>query len=207
MLEPLLEDHNFSPRPGPVRAYLGSFPGQTKQDANTTEDLIREIIQQDPKSFAKFSAWKPGTPNAVVIFCSYDSKLQSPLLGAIVTELLRPAPATYPRTNEDFQRDLQESTLLQVSLLNALPDNEWKGFGNMRKDMWSSPQKATGTPDCPIIMCGINVREASAEEAKRARYAVKTAFEKGIDDFNAKLAVLPAAKKQDATAGKSTVTK
>jgi hypothetical protein len=125
VLEPALGNLDLPPKPDPLKAYLAPWPGVKREPEKTaTDELIREIIAQEPRSFASFSEWKPSTPSAAVIFCAvFPVKLPDFMgkpLGLLTTGLLAQAPVDYYRTQQIVDRDLQQSALLQISFQSAL---------------------------------------------------------------------------------------
>lgn len=123
VLKPALGNPDLPPKPDALKAYLARWPRLTKQEEIATDDLIREVIAQDPRSFASFSEWKPSTPGAAVIFCSvhhvnlpvnFPGFMGKPL-GLFITGLLAQAPVDLYRTQRIVDRDLQQSALLQIS--------------------------------------------------------------------------------------------
>jgi S1-C subfamily serine protease len=193
VLEPILGNPILTS--GPTRAYLAPLPGLTKQDQIATDRLIREIIAENPESFASFSVWKRSTASAVVVFCSYSTIKKS-------TEL--PKGWSYIGRQQSQQvdgffdtgsiRDVPESTLLQISVQNALPDNNWLLRGGI------TPNRSVEL-NCPAIWCRVS---ANQDVSNRSINDVKTAFVKGLNTFNARLAEIASARNKNAAPDKST---
>jgi hypothetical protein len=165
-----------------------------KEDQIATDHLIREIIAEDPNSFGSFSVWKRSTASAVVVFCSY-STIKKPV------EL--PKGWSYVGRQQSEQvdgffdtgsiRDFPESTLLQISVQNALPDNNWLLRGGI------TPNRSAQL-DCPAIWCRVSVNQ---DVSNRAINDIKTAFVKGLKAFNARLAEIASARNKNAAPDKS----
>ncbi len=194
VLEPILGDPILTS--GPTTAYLAPLPGLKKEDQIATDHLIREIIAEDPKSFGSFSVWKRSTASAVVVFCSY-STIKKPV------EL--PKGWSYVGRQQSEQvdgffdtrsiRDFPESTLLQISVQNALPDNNWLLRGGVTPN-------GSAQLDCPAIWCRVSVNQ---DVSNRAINDIKTAFVKGLKAFNARLAEIASARNKNAAPDKSTL--
>ena len=199
VLEPILGDPHLTP--GPTTAYLAALPGLPKQDQIATDHLIREIIAEDPKSFGSYAVWNRSTPSAVVVFCSYSTIETTELPNGWSYVGRRQSQQVDGFFDTGSIRDLPESTLLQVSVQNALPDNNWLLLGD------TTPNRS-GQLDCPAwcpsIWCRII---ANQDVSNRAINDVKTAFEKGLNAFNARLAEIASARNKNAAPDKSTATK
>lgn len=119
-LEPALGNLDVSAKPEAFRAYLSAMPGLPKEEAIATEGLIREIISEHPASFRSFADWKPSR-NAVLIFCSINfQNMFDAMRASCEAGLLPQAPVSSPfRSQKDVDRDLQLSTLLEMSISRA----------------------------------------------------------------------------------------
>ena len=180
------------PKRGYQKAYLAVSPGLKKEQETAINEWIRQIIAEYPYSFASFSEWKPEKPDAVAIFCSvnHQSFANIPANGIFFTGLLPQAPVGGFRTEQNVDRDLQQSALLQICMQNALPGNWGCGGTMLTNDSNASVQVK---PDCPTIYCALSFNDTlSSAEKQKAKNDAKTAFVKGLKDFNDELGLIAA---------------
>lgn len=72
----------------------------------------------------------------------------------------------------------------------------WGTGGDMRLN--TVPNRPSVNPDCPTIYCSISLNhKVSSAEINRAKNDAKTAFVKGLNDFNTQLALIAAARQSD----------
>jgi hypothetical protein len=120
VLEPALGNLDIPAKPEAFQTYLSPWPGLPKEQAIATDALIREIISEHPASFRSSADWKPSTRNAVLISCSVNfQNMPDAMRASFEAGLLTQAPVSLFRSQKEVDRDLQLSTLLEMSISKA----------------------------------------------------------------------------------------
>jgi hypothetical protein len=203
VLEPALGNLDIPDKPEAFQIYLSPWPGLPKEKAIATDDLIRELVSEHPVSFKGFADWKPSRSNAVLIFCSVNfQNMFDTMRASYDAGLLPQAPVSSPfRTQKDVDRDLQLSTLLEISICKAWGHQaehatQWHWGASLLPDTFSP--KNWSERACPTIYWLIHLdQKFSSAEIKKAKSDAKTGFVKGLNDFNTQVALIAAARQKE----------